>query len=295
MREPATRSVRRTGAGRLGIRRRRDCTGGPAYSMPSRESGGEVVHEPFCVTSCLDVPPCLLDPPIGPDHERGADHPLVLPPVVLLRAPYPVRDGDGMIGVRQQGKRQAVLVAEPCEHLHRVRADPGDRVSGGGKRLVGVPEVTRLGGAARGERLGVEVEDEALPGEVAERHLGALVVEQRESRGGVPGVDGHVPPRVARERSASAVSALTRSWPQAASISTPLVSRSVTAAPPRPTSATKASIRAAGGRCCGAIGVGFIGMTFTWARSSRAIEPSARACSGVSLTPSISVHSSVTR
>jgi hypothetical protein len=75
-------------------------------------------------------------------------------------AGYPVGLPDPAALVGQQGKRQPVLAGESGVPVRRVGADPDHIGPGLGERLVAVAERARLGGAATGVVLGVEVQDD---------------------------------------------------------------------------------------------------------------------------------------
>jgi len=73
---------------------------------------------------------------------------------------HPVGPADPAALVGQQRERQPVPVREAGVPVRRVRADPDHLGSGVGEGLVAVAERARLGGAAAGVVLGVEVQDD---------------------------------------------------------------------------------------------------------------------------------------
>jgi hypothetical protein len=73
---------------------------------------------------------------------------------------HPVRLADPAALVGQQRERQPVLACEAGVPIRRVGADPDHLGPGVGERLVAVAEGARLGGAAGGVVLGVEVQDD---------------------------------------------------------------------------------------------------------------------------------------
>jgi len=73
---------------------------------------------------------------------------------------HPVRLADPAALVGQQRERQLVAVGEGDVLVCRVGADPDHLGAGVGERLVAVTKRARLGGAARGVVLGVEVQDD---------------------------------------------------------------------------------------------------------------------------------------
>jgi len=94
-------------------------------------------------------------------------------------------------GIGEQGERQVVLVAEPCQGGRVVGADADDPVSGRHEGIVPIPEIAGLAGAPGGERFRVEEDHQALACEVGEAYLRAVVAGEVEIGGGVADLDGH--------------------------------------------------------------------------------------------------------
>src|SRR5579875_3529435 len=96
--------------------------GGPSGS----DGSGEGVEQPLRGVLGTDLVPDAGKLPLLVHQEGGADDAHELPPVHRPLAPGAVRFGDGMVGVRQQGKAEPVLGVEPGLLVRRVRADPDD-------------------------------------------------------------------------------------------------------------------------------------------------------------------------
>jgi len=90
----------------------------------------------------------------------------------------------GLVGVGEEREREVLVFLEGGEFRGLVARHTEHLVAGRLERVEVVAEVARLGGAAGGVGLGVEVDDRLLPTEVAERHLHAVLVEERELRCG---------------------------------------------------------------------------------------------------------------
>ena len=128
--------------------------------------------------------------PAGEEPERG-------------RHPIGLADPAALVG--QQRERQPVLAREARMLVRRVGADPDHLGPGVGERLVVVPERARLGGAAAGVVLGVEVQDDhPLAEPVLQPDLFARLRREGEVGGLVAGLDAachagpaslEVPPR----------------------------------------------------------------------------------------------------
>ena len=90
------------------------------------------------------------------DHVGDARRAEVEPPphVVALR--------DGAAGVRAEGERQRVDLAEAPEGIEAVGADAEDDRVLAGDGFVRIPEATRFEDSASGEGLGEEVQDDVL-------------------------------------------------------------------------------------------------------------------------------------
>lgn len=103
---------------------------------------------------------------------------------------HPVRLADPAALVGQQRERQPVLAREAGVPVRRVGADPDHLGPGVGERLVAVAEGARLGGAAGGVVLGVEVQDDhPLAEPVLQPDLVARLRREGEVGGLVAGLD----------------------------------------------------------------------------------------------------------
>src|SRR5699024_143350 len=69
-----------------------------------------------------------------------------------------------------------------------IRRDSQHLVPGTLQRGQRIPEITGLGGAARGGRLRIEIDHDLLAAVVAQRHRAAISGSQREVRGRVAGL-----------------------------------------------------------------------------------------------------------
>jgi GNAT superfamily N-acetyltransferase len=103
---------------------------------------------------------------------------------------HPVGLADAAALVGQQRERQPVLAREAGVPVRRVGADPDHLGPGVGERLVAVAEGARLGGAAGGVVLGVEVQDDhPLAEPVLQPDLVARLRREGEIGGLVAGLD----------------------------------------------------------------------------------------------------------
>ena len=127
--------------------------------------------------------------PSGVDQHARALVAEVGAAVAVLLDPGAVLLGDLAALVGQQREREPVLVGELAQVLDRVGRDAQhDRVGG---LVVGrvVARAARLGGAPRGVRLGVEVDEPPLAVEVGQADVVAVLVVEREVGCGPAGVD----------------------------------------------------------------------------------------------------------
>src|SRR5699024_9556345 len=131
----------------------------------------------------LDVVLGVGDHAVRADDDRRADDSLDdLAVQLLLTISAPGRH-HRLVRVGEQCDRQPIPLAELRELLGLVRRDADDLGVRGAERLEGVAEVTGLLRAARRHRGRVEVDDDPLAAEVAQRHLRAGVVREGEVRG----------------------------------------------------------------------------------------------------------------
>ena len=99
---------------------------------------------------------------VGCDDDGGADDAHVRLAVHGFFAPGAPGFQDSMVGVGEEGERQAVLGAEFAVRAGLVRADAYDDGAPGQEEVVGVAETAGFLGAAGGVVLGVEIHDDGL-------------------------------------------------------------------------------------------------------------------------------------
>lgn len=129
----------------------------------------------------LDVVLGQQDLPGSVDHDSRADDAGDDASVVLLLAPGAPGLHDGVIGVGQQREGQGLPLGEARQGGGGVGGDADHLVAGGPPGGQGVPEVAGLLGAARRGGVGVEVDDDAGAGPLAqlgEADLGAGGISQ---------------------------------------------------------------------------------------------------------------------
>ena len=96
------------------------------------------------------------------DEEAQPMDAVVLLAHELLRAPDAKGIGHGVILIGQQSEVQAVALLELLQALGRVRTDAEHHHVESGQFGIDVPQAAGLGGAARGHRLGIEIDEHLL-------------------------------------------------------------------------------------------------------------------------------------
>ena len=112
-------------------------------------------------------------------------------PYIDFSTQTPYASADRVVGIAEEGELQAVLVGEPAQLRGLVGRDAHHHRAGRVVLARAVADAARLRRAPGGVRLGVEVEDQGLAGEVVQLHLVAVLVGERERRRLVPGFDHH--------------------------------------------------------------------------------------------------------
>src|SRR5687768_12024181 len=102
----------------------------------------------------------LLDRTAFINNKGGAVQSHVFASIEVLLAPHAVLFYNGVLWVREQGKRKGELRGKLCMARGIVRANANDRITGGQKGGVVIPQVAGLDRTGRCVVFGIKVEDD---------------------------------------------------------------------------------------------------------------------------------------
>ncbi len=135
------------------------------------------------VITGLELVEAMADLALRVYEEAQAVDAVILLAHEFLRAPDAEGIGHGVILVGQQAEVEVVALLELFQALGAVRADAEHHYTEGRQLAVDVAQAAGLGGAARGHRLGIEIDEHLLAAQIGKAHQVAILIGEGEVGG----------------------------------------------------------------------------------------------------------------